>query len=93
MNLTDEDRAGLEALLRSDGYDRSVAARAQIVLWWADGHAALGIAQRARTTKPTVYKWVKRYSTKSTALTGWWTVSPREGLRRFRLRPERESSH
>jgi transposase len=61
MNLTDEDRAGLEALLRSDGYDRSVAARAQIVLWWADGHAALGIAQRARTTKPTVYKWVKRY--------------------------------
>ena len=61
MNLTDEDRADLEALLRNDGYDGSVSARAQIVLWWAEGHSARGIAQMVGTTKPTVYKWVKRY--------------------------------
>lgn len=35
MNLTVEDRVDLESLLRPDGYDGSVSARAQIVLWRA----------------------------------------------------------
>ena len=61
MNLTDEDRAGLESLLRREGYDGSVSARAQIVLWRAEGHSAPKIARTAGTTKPTVYKWIARY--------------------------------
>jgi len=61
MNLTDDDRAVLESLLRREGYDGSVAARAQIVLWRADGHSAPKIARMAGTTKPTVYKWLTRY--------------------------------
>lgn len=61
MDLTDEDRVSLEALLRNDGYDGSVSARAQIVLWWSDGQSASRIAASAGTTKPTVYKWVSRY--------------------------------
>jgi transposase len=61
MNLTDEDRAGLESLLHRDGYDGSVAARAQIVLWRAAGYSAPEIARMADTTKPTVYKWIARY--------------------------------
>jgi Helix-turn-helix domain len=61
MNLTDEDRVGLELLLRREGYDGSVSARTQIVLWRAEGNLAPKIAQMAGTTKPTVYKWIARY--------------------------------
>lgn len=35
--------------------------RAQTVLAWDDGCGAVGIADRRRTTKPTVYKWVDRF--------------------------------
>lgn len=58
---TVEDRVGLESLLRREGYDGSVSARAQIVLWRAEGHSAPEIARMAGTTKPTVYKWIARY--------------------------------
>jgi transposase len=61
MNLTNEDRAILESLLRHEGYDGSVSARAQIVLWRAEGHSAPEVARMAGTTKPTVYKWITRY--------------------------------
>ncbi|MBV8543051.1 MAG: helix-turn-helix domain-containing protein, partial [Pseudonocardiales bacterium] len=61
MNLTDEDRVGLESLLRREGYDGSVSARAQIVLWRAEGRSAPKTARMAGTTKPTVYKWIARY--------------------------------
>lgn len=61
MKLTDEDRVGLESLLRREGYDGSVSARAQIVLWWSEGHSAQEIARMAGTTKPTVYKWIAQY--------------------------------
>jgi transposase len=61
MNITDEDRVSLESLLRRDGYDGSVSARARIVLWRAEGHSAPKIALMAGTTKPTVYKWIARY--------------------------------
>jgi Helix-turn-helix domain len=61
MNLTDEDRVVLESLIRREGYDGSVSARARIVLWRAEGHSAPKIARMARTTKPTVYKWIARY--------------------------------
>jgi hypothetical protein len=37
VDLPEAQRASLEALTRQDGYDGSVSARAQIVLWRADG--------------------------------------------------------
>ena len=37
MDLSDAQRASLDALTRQDGYDGTVSARAQIVLWRADG--------------------------------------------------------
>lgn len=61
MELTDEDRVGLQSMFRGDGYDGSVSARAQIVLWRAEGYSAQEIARMASTTKPTVYKWIERY--------------------------------
>lgn len=61
MELASDDRAVLESLLRDEGYDGSLSARARIVLWRADGHSASEIAGMAGTTKPTVYKWIRRY--------------------------------
>ena len=61
MKLTREDRVGLESLLRREGYDGSASARAQIVLWRAEGHSVPEIARMAGTTRPTVYKWIARY--------------------------------
>ena len=61
MKLTCGDRVGLESLLRREGYDGSVSARAQIVLWRAEGHSVPEIARMAGTTRPTVYKWIARY--------------------------------
>ncbi|MBV9314502.1 MAG: helix-turn-helix domain-containing protein [Pseudonocardia sp.] len=61
MELTNEDRASLEALLRPAGYDGSVSARAQMVLWQADGRSVAEIAQMSGTSKQTVYTWLGRY--------------------------------
>ena len=61
MELTDEDRVGLQSLLRRAGYGGSVSARARIVLWRAVGHSVQEIARMAGTTRPTVYKWIERY--------------------------------
>ena len=62
MNLSGQDRAGLQALLRSDSYDRSVSSRARIVLMYADGHRKSDITRLLRTTRPTVDKWLDRYA-------------------------------
>lgn len=61
MQLTNDERVGLESLLRHEGYGGPVSVRARIVLWWADGHSAQEIARMADTTRPTVYKWIARY--------------------------------
>lgn len=61
MSMRSDERAALEAIAKDSRYDRSVAARAQFVLWWADGHSISDIAHTMQTTRTTVYKWVKRY--------------------------------
>jgi transposase len=62
VGLSVESQVELESRLYSDVYDQSVAWRAQIVLWHDAGYSAAEIAQMAKTTKPTVYKWVNRYA-------------------------------
>jgi transposase len=61
IELTNDGRIGLEALLSPSGYDRSVSARAQMVLWRADGYSVSEIARMASTTSRTVYTWLARY--------------------------------
>lgn len=60
MHITTEERGELEAAI-SVGYDGSVSARAQMVLWRADGCNFAEIARRAGTTKPTASFWIGRY--------------------------------
>ena len=62
MGLSGDSRDELQSRLYSDAYDRSVAWRAQIVLWDDEGYSAAEIARMAKTTKPTVYKWIERYA-------------------------------
>ena len=62
MELSAEARGELESKLHSDIYDGSVAWRAQIVLWYDEGYSAAEIAHMAKTTRPTVYKWIARYA-------------------------------
>src|SRR5437763_9139478 len=62
MGLSGDSRDELQSRLYSDAYDRSVAWRAKIVLWDDEGYSAAEIARMAKTTKPTVYKWIERYA-------------------------------
>src|SRR5215207_5784916 len=61
MDLSEAQRASLDALTRQDGYDSSVSARAQIVLWRADGFSVGDLVKKSGASKPTVYKWLDRY--------------------------------
>ena len=61
MVLSEAQRTELRAKLRPEGYDGSVASRAQIVLLHDDGHSAPEIAAMMGTSKVTVYKWLQRY--------------------------------
>jgi transposase len=61
MRLTEEQRAELESVVLV-GYDGSVSTRAQIVLAWHNDESVTDIARRFGTTKPTVYKWVDRFT-------------------------------
>jgi transposase len=60
MHIAAEERAELEAVI-SVGYDRSVSARAQMVLWRNEGCSFAEIARRAGTSKPTAALWIGRY--------------------------------
>jgi transposase len=81
MAISEAEYSRLANLARSSGYDRSVASRAQIVLWWEEGFPAAEIADMAGTTKPTVYKWVRRY--RDSGLAGLESVASPGGPRRI----------
>ncbi|WP_165495559.1 helix-turn-helix domain-containing protein [Actinomadura roseirufa] len=61
MDLTKRQRSALESVVGEGGYDRSIAARAQFVLWRAEGRSVAEIVVLSGATKPTVYKWLRRY--------------------------------
>jgi transposase len=60
MKIDSLQREELESTL-SFGYDGSISARAQMILWAADGLGVAEIAKRTGTSRPTVYKWLERY--------------------------------
>jgi hypothetical protein len=74
MDLPEAQRAALEALTRQDGYDGSVSARAQMVLWRADGFSVGDIVRMSDASKPTVYKWLDRYERLGVDGLGIWRV-------------------
>jgi transposase len=61
MQMSEQQRTELDALIGPDGYDGSVSARAQMVLWNDAGLSVQDIARRSGASKPTVYKWLDRY--------------------------------
>jgi transposase len=61
MALSERQLVELRAALRSDTYDGSIAARAQIVLWYHEGYQKTEVSKMSGATRPTVDKWLQRY--------------------------------
>jgi transposase len=61
MELTTQDRAELQALVYSSDVAATVATRARIVLWCAEGRQKKDVAARAGVSRPTVDLWLGRY--------------------------------
>ena len=61
IELSDEDRDVLEAILRKRTAEARVVLRARIVLAAADGEENLSIAERLEVAPNTVIKWRKRF--------------------------------
>jgi transposase len=61
LALTVEQREELRAFTRERSVDSVVADRARMVLWRGDGYSVAEVAGLAGTTRPTVYKWSKRF--------------------------------
>lgn len=61
LYLGPADRAELRALTTNRNTPRKLVWRAEIVLATADGHGTFEIMRRAKTSKPTVWRWQQRY--------------------------------
>ena len=72
------DRAELQALITNCNTARKLVWRSEIVLATAGGHGTFEIMRRARTSKPTVWRWQARYLDEGV-----------EGLKRDETRPSR----
>src|SRR5215216_3267942 len=62
IELTDDERAVLEGLLRRRTSARGLAQRAEIVLEAAAGRSNTDIARRLRVSRPTVTRWRRRFA-------------------------------
>lgn len=78
LYLGPADRARLETVLTDRNTPRKVVWRAEIILATADGYGTNEIMRRARTSKPTVWRWQSRYLDEGVA-----------GLLRDKTRPSR----
>ena len=78
LYLGPADRARLETVLTDRNTPRKVVWRAEIILATADGYGTNAIMRRAKTSKPTVWRWQSRYLDEGVA-----------GLLRDKTRPSR----
>lgn len=78
LYLSPDGRAELQALVADRNTPRKLVWRAEIILATADGHGTFEIMRRARTSKPTVWRWQARYLEEGIA-----------GLKRDKSRPSR----
>jgi len=61
VDLTIDERAELRALVNSPDVPATVATRARIVLWRAEGRQKKEVAELAGVSRPTVDLWLARY--------------------------------
>src|SRR6266508_477836 len=61
--LTEEQAAELRAVVNSRDVSATVATRARIVLWMAEGRRRRDVGELAGVSLPTVDRWVERYVT------------------------------
>src|SRR6056297_2549263 len=78
LYLGPADRAELQALIINRNTVRKQVWRAEIVLATADGHGTAEVMRRAKTSKPTVWRWQERFLAAGVA-----------GLMRDKTRPSR----
>jgi transposase len=88
VDVSREDRVELEAWLRSQTIERSLAMRARIVLGSAQGESIRDLAERLGTSQLTVCRWRKRY--RELGIAGLRT-KPRSGRRRRITRAQERS--
>ena len=62
IELTVEERAALEKVMRARRTPQAVAQRARIVLLTADGFAPTTIGEQLGMSQPTIRKWRARYA-------------------------------
>jgi transposase len=86
VDVSEEDRAELEAWLRSQTIGRALAMRARIVLGSALGESIRALAEQLGTSQLTVCRWRNRY--RELGIAGLRT-QPRSGRRR-RITPAQE---
>jgi transposase len=67
VELTAQERAELQALVYSPDVAATVATRARIVLWHAEGRQKKDISALARVSRPTVDLWLHRYQSEGIA--------------------------
>jgi transposase len=67
VELAADQRAELQALVISSEVSASVATRARIVLWKAEGRPKVEVATLAGVSRPTVNLWLSRFDTDGVA--------------------------
>ena len=67
MELTVDQRAELQAVVKSADVPAPVATRARVVLWRAEGRLKKQIAELAGVSRPTVDLWLDRYEAEGLA--------------------------
>ena len=79
MELTDDERAELRAVVNRPDVSAVVATRARIVLWRAEGRLKKEVARLAGVSLPTVDLWLSRYGAEGVAgLSNRSQSAPRE---------------
>ena len=67
VELTADQRAELQAVVKSADVAAPVATRARIVLWYAEGRLKKQVAALAGVSRPTVDLWLNRYQSEGLA--------------------------
>lgn len=84
MELTTDQQAELQAMAKSSDVSATVATRARIVLWCAEGRFKKQVAELAGVSRPTVDLWLNRYQADGIAgLADRSHAAPREQVPRW----------
>jgi transposase len=62
VDVTPDQQSELQSLTNSSEVSGSMATRARIVLWWAEGRTKVEIAALAGVSRPTVDLWLSRFA-------------------------------